>query len=273
VHARLTEAWEPDPQLLGGRIALVAGGAQGIGQATTRVLAAAGATVVVLDNDRESAEPLAREVERSGGSAVPLIADLREEAACKAAIDRTVSDFGHLDILANVAGGMSKHAQWRPLREWTTDTWDAIVHLNLRYVFWLCRAAVPAMEARGGGAIVNVASIAGAFGCPNQAPYGAAKAGLINLTKTLALECGPSGIRVNAVSPGVTLTQAALGTMHEQTRAELGRLTPLQRLGRPDDIARAVLFFASPLSDFVTGQTLLVDGGVSVTFPYEGLGR
>jgi NAD(P)-dependent dehydrogenase (short-subunit alcohol dehydrogenase family) len=264
--------WLPDGQLLQGQVAVIAGGGAGIGEATTRILAAAGAAVAVIDNDRPAAEGTASRVVSAGGTAVPLVADLRQEDACVAAIDQAVGELGGIDILANVAGGMSRHAPWRPLRDWPTETWDAIVHLNLRYVFWMCRAAIPAMEKRGGGAIVNVTSIAGVFGSPNQSAYGAAKAGLINLTKTLALEGGRSGIRVNAVSPGVTLTDAALATMPEETRTTLTATTPLRQLGRPEDIARAVLFFASPISRHVTGQMLLVDGGISVVFPYHAIG-
>jgi 3-oxoacyl-[acyl-carrier protein] reductase len=264
--------WLPDGQLLEGQVAVIAGGGGGIGEATTRILAAAGAVVVVVDNDREGAEGTAARVVASGGTALPLVADLRQEDACAAVIQQAVAEMGGIDILANVAGGMSRHAPWRPLRDWPTETWDAIVHLNLRYVFWLCRAAIPAMEARGAGTIVNVTSIAGVFGSPNQSAYGAAKAGLISLTKTLALECGRYGIRVNAVSPGVTLTAAAIATMPEENRTALTGTTPLRQLGRPEDIARTILFFASPISQHVTGQMLLVDGGASVTFPYHAIG-
>lgn len=263
--------WLPDPTLLKGQVAVIAGGAAGIGAATTRILAAAGATVVVIDNDRERTEEVAKGVASAGGTSRALIADLRDERACAGAIESAASEFGGMDILANVAGGMHKHAEWRPLREWTTESWDSIVHLNLRYVFWACRAALPAMEARGRGAIVNVTSIAGLFGCPDQSAYGAAKAGLINLTKTLAVECGPSRIRVNAVSPGVVLTPAALATMPEERRASLSEATPVGELCRPEDIARAVLFFASPMAEHITGQMVVVDGGVGVKFPYPNL--
>jgi NAD(P)-dependent dehydrogenase (short-subunit alcohol dehydrogenase family) len=264
-------AWQPDPGLLAGRTALIAGGAQGIGEATTRLLAAAGAAVAVADYDGERAEAVTGNIAASGGTGVPLVVDLRDRDACAAVVDRAVDALGTIDILANVAGGMSKHAEWKPLIEWDDDAWDAIVHLNLRYVFWLCRAVIPRMQERGTGAIVNVASIAGVFGAPDQSAYGAAKAGLINLTKTLALECGPSGIRVNAVSPGVTLTEAALAAMPEDTRAPLVASTPLRRLTRPVDIAKAVLFFCSPMAESVSGQMLLVDGGISASFPYATL--
>jgi NAD(P)-dependent dehydrogenase (short-subunit alcohol dehydrogenase family) len=264
--------WLPDHGLLRGQVGLVAGGGGGIGEATSRILAAAGATVAVVDYDHDGAERVARRIVSSGGKALPLVADLREEKECAGAVERVVSELGGIDVLTNVAGGMSRHAPWRPFHEWPTDTWDAIVHLNLRYVFWMCRAAIPAMEQRGGGAIVNVASIAGAFGSPNQSAYGAAKAGLINLTKTLALEYGPVGIRVNAVSPGVTLTREARAAMDVAARTSYSDMTPLRELGEPEDIARAILYFASPMAHHVTGQMLLVDGGIGVNFPYHGLG-
>jgi NAD(P)-dependent dehydrogenase (short-subunit alcohol dehydrogenase family) len=260
--------WRPDGTLLLGQVAVVAGGGGGIGAATSRMLAAAGAAVAIVDNDRGAAEDLADAIASSGGVAQAFEADLRDEEACAEVIDRAVTALGGIDILANVAGGMSRHAQWRQVRDWTSADWDLIVHLNLGYVFWLCRAAIPAMEQRGGGSIVNVTSIAGSFGSPGQSAYGAAKSGLMNLTKTLAVEGGRAGIRVNAVSPGVTLTDAALSALSDDARAGLMRTTPLRKLGRPEDIASAILFFASPMAGHVTGQTLLVDGGVSVNFPY-----
>ena len=198
--------WTPDPGLLAGQVALIAGGAGGIGDATSRVLAAAGASVVIADRELEAGERLAAELAEAGGSARAIEVDLMDEAACAAMVDRAVTAFGGIDILANVAGGLRKHAPWAHLAEWTTENWDAIFDLNLRYVFWVCRAAIPVLQARGGGAIVNITSINGTTGNPNQSAYGAAKAGLINLTQTLAGECGPLGIRVNAVSPGMTLT-------------------------------------------------------------------
>jgi NAD(P)-dependent dehydrogenase (short-subunit alcohol dehydrogenase family) len=262
------DGWQPDPHLIEGQVALVAGGAGGIGEATTRLLAAAGASVVIADKFIEPAEKLAAEITADGRTAIAVEADLMDEAACAATVDQAVAAFGGVDILANVAGGMRKHAPWAHLRDWTTEHWDAIFDLNLRYVFWMCRAAIPALEARGGGSIVNITSLNGVTGNANQSAYGAAKAGLINLTKTMAEECGPAGIRVNAVSPGMTLTEAASATVPDDVKARLSNATPLRRLGHPDDIARAVLFFASPMAEFVTGQMLLVEGGVSITYPY-----
>jgi NAD(P)-dependent dehydrogenase (short-subunit alcohol dehydrogenase family) len=265
--------WLPDGGLLEGKVALVAGGAGGIGEATSRIMAAAGASVAVLDRDAEQAAAVTKTISESGGTALPITGDLHDEASCQAAIERVVGELGGIDVLANVAGGMSAHAPWRPITEWPTDTWDHISHLNQRYVFWMCRGAIPVMAARGGGAIVNVTSIAGSFGSPGQSAYGAAKAGLIQFTKTLAIECGPAGIRANAVSPGVTMTATAEATITDETRATLLGSTPLRRLCRPEDIARTVLVFASPMTEGVTGQMVGVDGGVSINFPYPSLGH
>jgi 3-oxoacyl-[acyl-carrier protein] reductase len=264
--------WQPGVPLLDGKVAVIAGGGGGIGEATTRILAAAGAAVAVVDIDRERTEAVSASVASSGGRARAVIADLRDEAACDAALARVTDELGGIDVLANVAGGMQQFVEWLPLREWTTEAWDTIVHLNLRYVFWLCRAVIPTMEARGGGSIVNVASISGVFGSPNHSAYGAAKAGLMQLTKTLALECGRVGIRVNAVSPGAIVTPATSPNMSEDRLTTLSRTTPLQRPGQPEDIARAILFFASPIAEYVTGQMLLVDGGVSAKFPFYASG-
>lgn len=264
--------WLPDGGLLKDQVALVAGGAGGIGEAVTRILAVAGASVAILDAAADRATAVSRSIAAAGGSALAVACDLRDEHACSSAVGAAAERAGGIDILVNVAGGMHAHAPWRPVHEWTTESWDAVVHLNLRYVFWTCRAVLSGMAAAGAGAIVNVASIAGSFGSPNQSAYGAAKAALIQLTQTLAAEYGPSGIRVNAVSPGVTLTPSAARALAGETGDSYSAATPLRRLGRPEDIARAVLFFASPMSAQVTGQTLLVDGGISVNFPYPGLG-
>ena len=266
--AQSTTEWLPDPTLLAGKVTLVAGGAGGIGEATSRLLAAAGASVVIADKQYQAAAALASELTGAGFRAHPVAVDLLDEQSCTAMVAEAVEAMGGFDVVVNVAGGMKRHAPWNQLRDWTTEAWDAIFDLNLKYVFWICRAAIPVLESRGGGSIVNIASLNGVTGNPNQCAYGAAKAALINLTQTLAGECGPLGVRVNAVSPGMTLTDAAAQTVDADVQARLSTATPLRRLGRPDDIARAVLFFASPMSEFVNGQMLLVEGGISVNYPY-----
>jgi 3-oxoacyl-[acyl-carrier protein] reductase len=169
---------------------------------------------------------------------------------------------GTVNLLVNVAGGMNAFAPFKPLHQWNAETWDEIVALNLGYVFLTCRTILRGLlEAKSAGVIVNIASISGETSAPNHAPYGAAKAGLASLTRSLAVEYGGHGIRVNAVAPGAVVTPAtanregAMGT------------TPLGRHAVAEDIANAVIFLASPLSSFITGQVLLVDGGASSTFP------
>ena len=262
------QPWAADPRLLDGPVVLVAGGAGGIGNATSRALAASGAIVVIADREIAAARDLAAAIVGGGGRADALEVDLFDEAACTAMVQQAAERHGGLDALVNVAGGLKKHAPWAEVRFWTTEAWDAIFDLNLRYVFWSCRAAIPLLEERGGGAIVNIASLNAEVGNPNQSAYGAAKAGLVNLTKTLAGECGPLGIRVNAVAPGMTLTEAAAQRVNGAVAERLTAVTPLRRLGTPDDIARVIVFFASPMAGFVTGQLLLVEGGVSVNYPY-----
>jgi len=264
--------WLPDGGLLKGQVALVAGGAGGIGEAVSRILAAAGASVAVVDFDLSRAESVSASIAAGGGSALAVAADLRDEASVASAVEQAAQWGGGLDILANIAGGMHAHAPWGLLKDWTTENWDAIIGINLRYVFWTCRAAIPVLEARGGGTIVNVGSVAALAASPGQSAYGAGKAAVLQLTKTLAVECGPSRIRVNAVSPGVTLTPPARVAMASEQGDAFRAATPLRDLGTPEDIARAVLFFASPMSAHVTGQEITVDGGVSVNFPYAGLG-
>jgi 3-oxoacyl-[acyl-carrier protein] reductase len=262
--------WQPGDPLLDGKVAVVAGGGRGIGEATSLMLGHAGAAVAVVDLEAARAEDVAATLRADGRVAAPIVADLRDEDGCAHAIAAAADELGQVDVLANVAGGMQQYGEWKHLEHWATAEWDMIVQINLRYVFWLCRAVLPRMVEQGGGTIVNVTSISGVFGSPNHSAYGAAKAGLIHLTKTLAIEYGRSGIRVNAVSPGATATPA--NNNLDAGRDTLGRNTPTGRSGEPDDIARAILYFASPMSDQVTGQMLLVDGGVGSKFPLPAQG-
>jgi 3-oxoacyl-[acyl-carrier protein] reductase len=263
------------PGLLAGRAAIVAGGGGGgIGAAVSRALASAGAKVAVVDIDPAAARKVCDQVSARGGQALPVVADVREAASATAIVSATRQAFGRIDVLVNVAGGMTAHAEFRPLVDWSEADWDRIVSLNLRYVFLLARAVIPVMIEQGqGGSIVNVTSISGVFGSPNHSAYGAAKAGLIHLTRTLCVEYGRQGIRANAVSPGAIETPATDKALAGAQRSHVSAVTPLGRAGAPGDIARAVLFFASPLASYVSGQMLLVDGGASAIFPLGVPGR
>ncbi|TMK57774.1 MAG: SDR family NAD(P)-dependent oxidoreductase, partial [Actinobacteria bacterium] len=195
--------------MLQDQVAVVAGAGRGIGRMTALTLAAAGAAVAVVDVETDRADNVAREIEAAGQRAAAVVAELRDPDDADRVISTATSQLGGLDVLVNVAGGMNVYAPWRPLARWTEDSWDEIQDRNLRYVFLTCRAAIRTMlEQDRGGSIVNITSISGIASAPNHAAYGAAKAGLVNLTKSLAVEYGPQGIRVNAVAPGSVETPA-----------------------------------------------------------------
>lgn len=265
-------AWHPGAPLLERRVAIVAGAGRGIGAETAMTLAAAGAAVAVVDLEAERAEQVVAAIRDAGGEAWAITADVCVEDDVERVVADTVGRFGRLDVVVDVAGGMNAFVPFKPLTEWSSEEWDQIVGLNLRYHFLMARAAVPHLAASGGGAIVFVTSVSGVFGSPWHSAYGAAKAGLIHLTKTLALEGGPLGVRVNAVSPGAVVTPATADRMTAEHLQHLTDGSPMGRPGAPADIARAVLYFASPMSDYVTGQMLVVDGGVGSKFPYRAPG-
>jgi NAD(P)-dependent dehydrogenase (short-subunit alcohol dehydrogenase family) len=248
---------------LAGRVALVAGAGRGIGAAVAARLAAAGATVVALDSREDRAQETVASIRAAGGEATALVVDLLDPAQVGAAVTQTVATHGRIDVLVTVAGGSWAYVPYRPTHEVTDEEWSLVQDLNLGYVFRLSGAALGAMVAAGsGGSVVYVGSIAGVFSSPLASAYGAAKAGLSSLTKSLAQEYGPHGIRVNCVAPGRIETPATASTA---TPVDFTPSIPLRRLGRPDEVADAVLFLAGDLSRYVSGQTLLVDGGASST--------
>lgn len=237
--------------LLDGELAIVTGGGAGIGRATCELFAKEGARVAVLDIDAESAAAVAAAV---GGVAV--VADVADPAQCARGIAEANDALGGLTILVNNAGVGAA----MPLHSYSDTDWARIVGVNLSGTFYAMRAAIPLMRSAG-GCIVNNASLTGVRPTRFEAPYSAAKAGVISLTMAAALEYAPS-IRVNCVSPGfidTALTQIVL--QDDERRAIVEKATPLQRVGTPEDVANVILFLASPLAAYVTGQNLLIDGG------------
>jgi 3-oxoacyl-[acyl-carrier protein] reductase len=242
---------------LSGKTAVVTGGGQGLGRATAQALHDAGANLVinyVPDADgtnRAMAEQAAAEL---GPRAVALPADVRDPAALSGLLDHTIDRFGGLDILVNNAGILRD----RTVRKMSAAEWQDVIDTNLTGTFNACQAA--AERLRDGGRIVNVASLAAFVGFFGQANYAASKAGVVGLTKVLSRELAKRRITVNAVAPGVVLTEMGR-SIPEETRATMLASIPLARFGEPHEVAEAVLFLASPMASYITGQTLHVNGG------------
>ena len=242
--------------LLNAQRAVITGGGSGIGRATALRMAEEGASVAVIDIDGDSAHDAAREI---GGSA--YVADVTDPDGLRATVDAAAADLGGITIMFNNAGVGNQS----PLHDWAPEEWDRLLAVNLTGVFLGFRAAVPHIHASGGGSIVSTASISGTRPAAGEAPYAAAKAGVTAITASAALEYGPS-IRVNSVSPGMILTALTAPLLqflpHERERYE--RTTPLGRIGRPEDIADVVVFLCSDLARFITGQNIVVDGGMTL---------
>lgn len=244
-----------------GRVALVTGGGSGIGAAAAAELAARGADVVVADIDAEQATRIADAITGSGGRALACRVDVSDETSVAAMVRAAVERFGRLDCACNAAG-ISPDAT--AFHETSTDSWTRVVAVNLTGVFLSMRAELGQLVAQGeGGAIVNVSSGAGVVASPGQPQYTAAKHGVLGLTKVAASEYARAGIRVNAVLPGTTDTPMLRRYMDENPGIEkfLMRSLPTGRLGRPDEVAAAIVWLCSDAASFVSGESMLVDGG------------
>ncbi|MDV6376557.1 SDR family NAD(P)-dependent oxidoreductase [Deinococcus arenicola] len=257
-----------------GRAALVTGASGGIGRATARALAAAGAQVIVADMAVEAGEDTARTIRAEGGTAQFIACDVSEPEQVSALLEQTMAAFGHLDVLINNAG-ISGGAQ--RLHEMEIDAWDRVMAVNLRGPFLCAKYALPHLMKRG-GVMVNIASTYGLIGAPQAPAYCASKGGVINLTRQLAVDYGPSGVRVNAVCPGYIDTdmggqrgrldpQQAVAAL-ERRESNAAR-QPLGRQAHVDEVARVVVFLASEASSFMTGSIVTVDGGCTSTFNYN----
>ena len=249
---------------LQGKVALITGAASGIGQAAARRFAAEGARVVVVDIQDAAGEATAAAVRAAGGEAHFVHADVSRVEDAEGMVDAALQRFGRLDILFNNAG-VGKHI---PFDELTDVEWDRIIDINLRGVFLGCRYGVPALRRSGGGAILNTASQSGLQGHPNNQAYCAAKAGVINFTRSLAKDLARHNIRVNALCPGGTDTPILRGYVPAGESPDyVARVvvprTPFARLARPEEIAAAALFLVSDDASFVSGVALPVDGAAS----------
>ena len=248
------------PYRLDGKVAVVTGGARGIGRAAAVALAGAGAAIALIDRDAASAEATARAIAEGGAAVSAHAADVGDEAALERAFATVVQHYGGVDILVNSAGIGLRH----PAVDLPLEDWNKVVAVNLTGVFLSSRIAARSMISRGGGAIVNLASIMAFSGggiYPNVS-YQATKGAVLNMTRALAVEWAQSGIRVNAVAPTWVRTDLTAALLDQPGVIEqIAALTPLRRLATPEEVAHAILFLASPAAAMVTGHTLPVDGG------------
>ena len=244
--------------LLANKTALVTGASRGIGRATAIELAKAGAKVAVnYAGNRVAAEEVVAQIEAAGGQAFMVQADVGDAAAVDAMVKAVVERFGKIDILVNNAGITRDNLIMRMKEE----DWDAVIHTNLKGIFNCTKVVTKLMMKQRYGRIVNMTSVVGVMGNAGQSNYAAAKAGVIGFTKSMAKELASRNITVNAVAPGYISTDMT-ADLPDQAKADLQSQIPLQRLGNPADVASAVLFLVSPGADYITGQTLHVDGGM-----------
>jgi 3-oxoacyl-[acyl-carrier protein] reductase len=245
---------------LSGRVALVTGASRGIGRAIASTLAQAGATVVVNYREQQSAaEEAVEAIQASSGTALAVQADISDSADVERLLKTTLDTYGHIDILVNNAG-IARDGLLLRMKE---EDFDAVVQTNLRGAYLCTRAALRPMMKQRSGRIINITSVVGLLGNPGQANYAAAKAGLIGFTRSVAREVASRNITVNAVAPGFIVTEMT-GKLDEAAQQAVLGTIPLQRLGQPQDVANLACFLASDMAEYITGQTLSVDGGMAM---------
>ena len=239
------------------RVAIITGGARGIGKAIALAFVREGARIAIVDVERERAETLKNEIGGIGGKAISISCDISKSSEVKAMVSQVQNTFGRVDILVNNAGIIRRGT----IETVTEEDWDRVIEVNLKGTFNCCKAVVEIMKQQSYGKIVNVSSIAGKMGDITSAPgYGSSKAAIDALTKTLAMQLARYGINVNAVSPHAIETEMS-AQWSEERRREIIASIPLGRLGKPEDVAEAVVFLASDRASFITGEILDVNGG------------
>jgi NAD(P)-dependent dehydrogenase (short-subunit alcohol dehydrogenase family) len=245
---------------LTGRAAIVTGASRGLGQTFARALAKAGADVAITSRTLDSLRPFQRELESMGRRAVPLALDVRDEASIRQMADAAHRALGRIDILVNNAGCNVR----KPAADVTWQDWNLVLDTNLRGAFFVAQAVARHMLPRGSGRIINIGSVTSVFGYAGLGPYGASRGGIRQLTMSLADDWGPHGITVNCLAPGWFETEQNR-VMYDDPEwvAYLIDRIPLKRPGRPDDLEGSIVFLASDASAYITGQTLLVDGGIT----------
>lgn len=247
-----------------GKRFLVIGAGQGIGRQVAHALSAAGASLICADIDAQLSEKVAAEVD---GTA--WVGDVTSRSDVQRLMKDSLNMLGNIDGFVDIVG----IAAWADLLTVDDETWQQQQDICLRHAYLLCQILAPCMIESGGGTLLFIGSASGITSAPNHAAYGAAKAGLMSLMRSIAVELGPRGIRANSIAPGVVATPRVLSLTSKEQQQMNAENAPLGRVGMPNDIASVALFFMSELSAYVSGQTLLVDGGVSAKFPYPVLGN
>ncbi len=248
---------------LTGKTAFVTGASRGIGRAMAAALADAGADVAVVARTAAGLADVADDVTAAGRRAVVIPADVTDEASVTAAVGAAIDELGHVDIVINNAGGSNFMVGFRDLR---ISGWEKLIRLNLTSAVYVCHAFADHLLGRGSGSVINVASVAGVASAPLLTPYGAAKAGLISLTKSLAVEWAGSGVRVNALCPGWTATELNRNLWEDpQAGPATVATVPMRRWARAEEMAGPAVFLASDAASYLTGQTIVVDGGQTVS--------
>ena len=249
------------------KVTVITGAGSGMGRVAARMFAAEGARLVLADVSAETAEDAAREVREGGGKAIGVAADVSREADAEAMIDAAVEAYGRLDVLYNNAGVMP--AADHSVVDTDVDTWDKVMAVNVRGVFLGCKHAIPHMIESGGGSIVNIASFVALVGCSvPQDAYTASKGAVLSLTRSLAVQFGPNGIRTNAICPGPIETPMLMDWLVKDEEAKRIRLArnPMGRFGKPEEIVAMAVYLASDESRFTNGASLAVDGGITVNY-------
>lgn len=253
---------------LAGKVALVTGSSRGIGRAIAEAFADAGAKVVISSRRQDACDRVARTLRARGAEAVAIACNVSDRGAAEALAGEAEERLGPIDVLV---GNAAANPYFGPLRGIGDEAWDKTMHTNVRANLRLCNRVIPGMAERGGGAVVLVSSIAAFKGDAALGAYAVSKAAEIQLVRSLAVEWGPAGVRVNAVAPGLVRTDFARALWEDDARRSVReRVTPLRRIGEPEDVAGAAVFLASRAGAYVTGQCIVVDGGVTVADPAGG---
>jgi NAD(P)-dependent dehydrogenase (short-subunit alcohol dehydrogenase family) len=246
---------------LSGKVAVVTGASKGLGRAMARGLAKAGADLVLCARDMVALKGAASEIESLGRKALPVAMDVLKSSSIGSMVEKALDAFGHVDILVNNAGVNIR----KPVVELNESEWDMVLDTNLKGYFLVAKAVAPILIRQGGGKVINIASILGAVALPQQVAYASSKGGIVQMTKVMALEWAPHNIQVNAIAPTYFETPLTepLRRDPERNRFIIER-TPMARWGRPEELEGAVIFLSSRASDFITGQTIFVDGGWTI---------